>query len=113
MHGRTQALAIHKAVKIAVAERDSVDGHPCCVWCGKPAPTDYETAFSNAHYISRAQGGLGIEENILTLCPECHRAFDQSTERAKMRAFFKDYLSDRYEGWTEGKLIFRKDFYHD
>lgn len=113
MHGRTQALAIPKDVKIAVAVRDSVDGHPCCVWCGKPAPTDYETAFSNAHYISRAQGGLGIEENILTLCPECHRAFDQGIGRHKMRAFFKHYLSIRYFGWAEEKLIYRKDFQHD
>lgn len=110
MNGRTQALAIDKTVKIAVAERDSVQGHPCCVWCGKPAPTDYELAFSNAHYISRAQGGLGIEENILTLCPECHRAFDQSIQRRKMRAFFKHYLSTRYLGWTEENLIYRKEF---
>lgn len=113
MSGRTQALAIDKAVKIAVSERDSVDGHPCCVWCGRPAPTDYETAFSNAHYISRAQGGLGIEENILTLCPECHRAYDQGAERETMRAFFKEYLYCHYGAWSEDKLIFRKDFYHD
>lgn len=25
-------------------------------------------AMPNAHYIARAQGGLGIEENIVTLC---------------------------------------------
>ena len=108
MNKRTKALSIAKAVKIAVAKRDSVDGYPCCIWCGKPAPTEEKLAFSNAHYISRAQGGLGIEENLLTLCPDCHRAYDQSPKREKMRECFKDYLQARYPEWDENKLYFTK-----
>ena len=71
---RTKALEIPKEVKEAVAERDMY----CCIWCGKPAPTTNPLAFSNAHYIPRSQGGLGIEENILTLDWECHLRYDQS-----------------------------------
>lgn len=108
MNKRTKALAIQPEVKKAVAERDSVCGHPCCIWCGFPSPVSFELAFSNAHYIPRAQGGLGIEENILTLCPDCHRKYDQSTERGKMREYFKEYLKSKYPGWEECKLYYTK-----
>ena len=103
----TRARSIPKAVKLRVAERDSIDGWPCCINCGRPSP-DGGTEWSNAHYISRAQGGLGIEENILTLCPNCHHDFDQTTKREEMRAFFREYLMERYPGWDESKLIYQK-----
>ena len=105
---RTEAVSIPPQVKKAVAERDSVDGHPCCIWCGKPAPTTNPLAFSNAHYISRGQGGLGIEENILTLDWECHLRHDQSEHREEMREFFKNYLKSKYPDWDEDNLIYRK-----
>lgn len=105
---RTKDLEIPIEVKKAVAERDSVDGFPCCIYCGKPAPTTNPLAFSNAHFISRGQGGEGVEENILTLCWDCHLRFDQSTDRQKMKSFFKEYLKSKYPDWDEGKLIYRK-----
>lgn len=108
MNKRTIALDIPPQVKKAVADRDSIDGHPCCVYCGKPAPTENPLAFSNAHYISRGQGGLGIEQNILTLCWECHLRYDQSEYREEMRAFFREYLSSTYPNWNEEKLIYTR-----
>ena len=105
---RTKSLEIPKHVKRAVAERDSFNGHPCCIWCGKPAPVSDSLAFSNAHYIPRSDGGLGIEENILTLDPECHLKYDQSVERNKMKAFFKKYLQANYPGWDEEKLKYKE-----
>ena len=96
MNRRTKALAIPAKVKKAVLDRDGV-----CVWCCRPGAP-------NAHYISRAQGGLGIEENILTLCTECHRRYDQTTDRPIMREFFRKYLQSRYPDWDEDKLIYRK-----
>ena len=108
MHERTKALNIPPEVKKAVAERDSIDGHPCCIWCGKPAPSSNPLAFSNAHYIPRSQGGLGIEENILTLDWECHLRYDQSEHRETMREFFKDYLQIKHPEWDESKLIYKK-----
>lgn len=106
---RTKALEIPIEVKERVAERDSIDGHPCCIWCGEPAPTTDPLAFSNAHYIPRSHGGLGIEENILTLNWECHIKYDQTCERGKMRVFFKDYLKTKYPDWDEEKLIYKKE----
>ena len=105
---RTKALEIPIEVKKAVAERDSIDGHPCCIWCGKPAPTTNPLAFSNAHYIPRSQGGLGIVQNTLTLDWKCHLRFDQSEHREEMRSFFKDYLQKKHPGWDEEKLIYKK-----
>lgn len=93
---RTKALEIPLKVKEKVLERDG-----CCVYCGRQGQP-------NAHYIARSQGGLGIEENILTLCFDCHRKYDQSTERQKMRAYFAEYLKSKYPDWNEEKLVYKK-----
>jgi hypothetical protein len=97
-----------RQVKIQIAQRDSIDGWPCCVFCGAAAPE--ELCWSNAHYISRAQGGKGIPENGLTLCPICHRRYDQTTARKEMRAYFREYLMEHYPDWNEDKLIQRRGY---
>lgn len=109
MRKDTKARSFRREVKFAIAERDSIDGWPCCVFCGAAAPD--VLAWSNAHYISRAQGGLGIEENGLTLCPICHRKYDQTMARMEMRGYLREYLMDHYEGWNEESLYYRKDQY--
>lgn len=106
MRKDTKARDFDRKTKIAIAERDSIDGWPCCVFCGIPAPS--ELSYSNAHYIARSQGGLGIEQNGLTLCPICHRKYDQTTARMEMREFFREYLKEHYEDWSEEALIYRK-----
>lgn len=95
----TKERAISPAVKAAVRERDSIDGWPCCIWCGSPY------ADPEAHFIPRSQGGLGIEENILTLCRRCHFRFDYTADRAEMKDYFRKYLQSKYPGWCETKLI--------
>ena len=107
MKRRTQELAIPIRVKEAVAERDSVGGWPCCILCGKPAPTGNALAFSNAHYIARSQGGLGIEENILTLCTKCHWQYD-TTYREPYKPLLRRYLREHYDGWSEYRLTYKK-----
>lgn len=107
MRKDTRARAITIEVKRRVAARDSFDGWPCCVNCGAAAPE--ELCWSNAHVISRAQGGLGCEENIVTLCPLCHRRYDQTTERSKIREHLREYLMGKYPGWDEDRLVQRKE----
>ena len=95
---RTKALEIPQKVKTKVYERDG----GCCVWCGSPSGQP------NAHYIPRSRSGLGIEENILTLCWPCHLKYDQSTDRAKMGEYFRRYLESKYPDWDESKLYYKK-----
>ena len=104
---RTEALSIPRLVKQRVARRDSVDGWPCCILCGKPAPTRNVLMFSCAHYISRAQGGLGVEKNILTLCWECHQKYD-GPERNTLRPILRRYLREHYDNWNEEYLTYKK-----
>lgn len=95
---RTKALEIPAKVKRKVHERDE----KACVWCGS------NEGQPNAHFIPRSQGGLGIEENVLTLCWGCHMMYDQTTNRPQMREFFKKYLQSKYPEWDEEKLIYNK-----
>lgn len=111
---RAKALQIPTAVKRAVAARDEVNGWTCCFWCREPAPSADPLAYSNAHYIARSKGGLGIEQNIITLCPRCHKTFDQpSTDdqvrtSISMKEYIGKYLRDCYPGWCEEDLVYKK-----
>ena len=107
MRKDTKARDFSRKAKEQISERDSINGWPCCVFCGLAAPAPL--AWSNAHFISRGQGGLGVPENGLTLCPECHRRYDQTTARQEMREFFREHLQEHYPGWDEEKLIYRKE----
>ena len=109
MRNETRYTAIPAKVKQAVAIRDEVDGLPCCLICGTPAPPSAYTAFSCAHYIPRSAGGLGnVEENILTLCPRCHGMYDQGIDRKNTTIFLANYLKSKYPDWDEDKLIYKK-----
>ncbi len=99
MHKRTKALAISKAVKDTVWARDGQQ----CIICGS------HKAEPNAHYISRAHGGLGVEENIVTLCANCHRRYDQTSMRVPLRRVISNYLQTCYPNWREENLIYRKE----
>lgn len=108
MRKDTKARDFDRKTKIAIMNRDRFDGWPCCVNCGAAAPSDESPVWSNAHFISRAQGGLGIEENGLTLCTVCHRLYDQTENRQRLREYFREYLKDHYPWWDEEKLVYQK-----
>ena len=96
---RAKATDISQKVKKIVWERD---GHRC-VCCGSTC------AMPNAHYISRAKGGLGIEQNIVTLCQHCHHAYDNSTQRPFFEKLIREYLKETYgEEWNEENLVYKK-----
>lgn len=103
---RSKLTDIPMSVKKKVFERDN----GCCVVCGN----NYNV-MPNAHYIQRSKGGLGIEENIVTLCTEltpnkCHRKYDFGTkeQQEKIHDSIKKYLQSKYEDWNEDKLIYKK-----
>ena len=100
MNKRSKATSIPISVKKAVYERD--DHH--CVLCGRWA----ELSWACAHYIRRSQGGLGVEKNILTLCPSCHLAYDEGPDRQRLRAVLSEYLSGCYNEWSEDELRYQK-----
>ena len=103
---RSNATDIPMSVKKKVWERD----HHRCIVCG-----NYCNVMPNAHYIPRSKGGLGIEENIVTLCTEltpnkCHRKYDfgSKEERNKIKDIIKKHLQSKYDDWDEEKLIYKK-----
>ena len=103
---RSKATDIPMSVKKKVWERDE----GCCVVCGNSY-----NVMPNAHYISRQHSGLGIEQNVVTLCTEltpnkCHRRYDFGTkeEHEKIKRIIRDYLKSMYPDWREEDLVYKK-----
>lgn len=99
MHKMTKATAIPKSVKDAVYARDG--GR--CILCGR------NNGEPVAHVIRRSQGGMGIEQNIVTLCPSCHRAFDEGAQRAELYEHIVAYMIEKYPDWKREKVIYKKN----
>lgn len=95
---RTKATSIPQSVKPIVAKRDNYK----CIFCHSTYGITY------AHYVSRANGGRGIEQNLACVCLECHRKLDQSTQRKVMLERFEKYLRSQYENWNVNDLKYRK-----
>ena len=95
---RAKACDISKKVKEIVWERD---GHRCII-CGS------FQAMPNSHFIRRSQGGLGIEENIVTMCLRCHSMYDQGVDRRAIETYTERYLKSKYPNWDRERLIYKK-----
>ena len=103
---RSKATDIPMSVKKKVFERDN----GCCVICGNSY-----NVLPNAHILSRAHSGRGIETNIITMCTEfTHRKFDFGTRREReeileiivkyMKGFYGDDWSiekQKYKKWSD------------
>lgn len=103
---RSKATDISMAVKKKVWERD----RGCCVVCGNTY-----NVMPNAHFISRSKGGLGIEENVVTLCTimtknKCHYKYDNGTKEEHEYIYnkIKKYLMSKYDYWNEELLHYKK-----
>ena len=104
---RSKACDIKMSVKNIVLERD--EGK--CVICGNTVNVK-----SNSHYISRAHGGLGIEENIVTMCTEftenkCHDHWENcrsKVEKKRLSKIIEKHLKSKYSNWNKNKLIYKK-----
>lgn len=98
---RAKACDISKAVRKKVLVRDK----GFCVVCGQPG-------IPNSHFIKRSHGGLGIEENIVCMCIECHNSYDNGKDKEKTRMIHdkvKRYLKRQYKGWKEENLYYKKE----
>lgn len=98
MHKRTKACAISQKTKQVVWARDG--GR--CIFCGST------NALPEAHIFPRSHGGLGIPENIVTVCRSCHDKMDNSSARTGMLAYAKEYIRQMYGEWNEEKVAYRK-----
>ena len=104
---RSKATDIPAKVKMEVWERDN---HRCIVCKSKIAQP-------NAHYIRRSKGGLGIPENIVTLCTininggrGCHDRYDNGSaeDREEIGSEIEAYLSGIYPDWNKENLFYDK-----
>lgn len=95
---RAKACDIPKSVKDRVWARD---GHKCII-CGN------RNAMPNSHLVRRSQNGLGIEENIVTMCQTCHQMYDQGVDRRAIETYTEKYLKSLYPDWNREKLIYKK-----
>lgn len=89
---------IPRWVKGDVWQRD----HERCVVCLRWV--QIECACS--HVVRRSQGGMGIPENIVCHCPECHRkydSYDAYTVKATM-----DYIQRKYPDWSREAVTYKK-----
>lgn len=95
----TKFTAISSKVKSAVYARDN----GLCVLCGREG-------VANAHVVRRSQGGRGIEENIVCLCPWCHRTFDEGRPEFRALAYERivAHLKNFYPDWTRESVTYRK-----
>ena len=112
MHRQTKQTAIPASVKAAVALRDSVHGPATCIICGA-------SGGPHCHIVRRSQGGMGIEQNIVTLCGPCHYALDEGLYLNRLRPFglksqqdvkefVVDYIKGFYPDWTEESVKYHK-----
>lgn len=99
MHKMTKSTMIPLFVKRAVRDRD--DGR--CIVCGAPGDPC-------CHVVRRSQGGRGIEQNIVTLCPHCHREFDEGPLHDTYYVRIVAYLKGFYPNWNREDMIYRKEY---
>ena len=95
---RAKACDIPKSVKKIVWERDGER----CIICGNPE------AMPNSHYIRRSRGGLGVEQNIVSMCMCCHSMYDQGIDREAIATYTEKYLRSKYPNWNPDDLIYKK-----
>lgn len=101
MSKRSKACEISQKTKEIVWNRDNQQ----CIYCHKWIPK----TFANAHFIKRSQGGLGIPENIVSLCPECHHEEDNGLNTKHYEEYIENYLRNYYgDTWNKEKLVYKK-----
>ena len=78
-----------------------------CIFCSLLGSSGFPPS-QIAHYVGRAQGGLGIAKNGAFVCVKHHMELDNGTYGKDLKEFYRDYLKSRYEDWNEQDLIYNK-----
>jgi predicted restriction endonuclease len=101
MSNQSKACDITPKVRATVLRRDS---HRC-IYCHTPYALQLAHVFYN-----RSHGGLGVVENLVTLCIEHHCAMDNGKiEKSKpVRDVCESYLRGRYYGFDFDSLKYKK-----
>lgn len=109
MKQRTKCLQFSTKVRNIIKERDGG-----CIFCqiGFKMPKYTLPATDIMHIVSRAQGGLGIEQNGVLGCRYHHMMMDNGNhgERDEMMNYIASYMKRKYPGWSKENLYYRKDF---
>ena len=107
MRAETKATSIPPEVKKAVYIRDN----------GFCPLFHFLIHHAASNVVRRSQGGKGIERNIVTLCPACHRAYDEGaniqrlgrgTTRESLYCYLVAYLKGFYPNWNREDMIYHK-----
>lgn len=98
MSKMSKACDITPRVRRRVYQRDSKR----CILCGTNYPIEV------AHYIPRSQCGLGIEQNLVCLCKNCHDEYDNGDKREEHGEDIRGYLKAYYKNWNEKDLVYNK-----
>ena len=97
MSKRSKACDIPKEVRIEVYQRDKG-----CIICGSIHN------LTIAHYISRAKSGLGIKENLVTLCILCHHEMDNGKNSLEIKEKVRQYLEKLYPNFADEMRKYNK-----
>lgn len=93
MFPKSRAVRLHgpalKKLVQAVYERDK----GCCVCCGRYV----EEGVKSHHEPPKSQGGQDIEENMVTLCNECHYKRHNTAEGRQIKDKCERLLRWLYE----------------
>ena len=95
---RSKACDISPKVRNEVLGRDNCQ----CIICGE------KHNLQIAHYVSRARLGLGIPQNLATMCLSCHFQYDNGKYHKEIKEAFREYLKAHYDNWNEQELTYKK-----
>ena len=95
---RSNACDISPKVRKEVLERDN---HQCII-CGT------NQNLQIAHYVSRARLGLGVPQNLATMCASCHFQMDNGKFHKELQKAVREHLTAHYDDWNEKNLIYKK-----
>ena len=73
-----------------------------CILCGSGYHIELH------HHISRGRGGMGVKENVVCLCKQCHMDLHSSTRSGQYRKGVENYLKLKYPNWKKENVIYNK-----